>query len=436
MKSKSVTRFGYVLFALVLGSGVLAAQEPKTFTVPVPPPPAVGDEDNVMFWNDVDSDDGPSVEWLGTEPDMVWQDGGPEIAAAPMGHFTAGRRVFIHGDDRPWLGVMLTDLDSDQAKGAKPATENGVLVKDVRPESPAAKAGIAKDDVITEFAGEKIRSAEQLRRLVRETPAGRSVPLVVNRAGKTQSLSAKLEARHQGPMAMGGMGSIQAGPGEFNMAIPGPGHPMPGSEFTMPVPPPGRERGRNFKFFVQHGARLGISGDDLTPQLAEFFGVKQGKGVLVREVIVGSAAEKAGLKAGDVVVAVDGTEIASVGKLRRAMAGDKPDADKRKVSLTIVRDKREQTLSVELESPDKGMPKPAMRAEIEIDTERAMEAAHEAAAQAKEISLAWRERAKTFQTEWQGRMQEELKRLREELPKLEKEVEKQQKLVQAELEKI
>jgi membrane-associated protease RseP (regulator of RpoE activity) len=386
-----------------------------------------------MFWNDLDSEDGPNVEWLGAEPDMVWQDGGPEIAAAPMGHITAGRRVFFHGENRPWLGVTLTDLESDPAKGAKPAAENGVLVKDVRPEGPAAKAGLMKDDVIVEFASEKIRSAEQLRRLVRETPLGRDVTLVVSRAGKSQTLTAKLEARHHGPMAMGAVaGGMPGAPGEFNMAIPGPGHPMPGGEFTGP----GRERGRNFKFFIQRGARLGISGDDLTTQLAEYFGVKQGKGVLVREVIVGGAAEKAGLKAGDVVVAVDGVEVASVGKLRRALAGDKPEADKRKVTLTIVRDKHEQTLTVELDSPDKAMPKPAMRAKIEIDTDRALEIADEAAAQAKEISLAWRDRAKTFQTEWQDRLQEELKRLREELPKLEKEVEKQRKLVQAELEKI
>jgi len=425
MKSRSWTKFGYVLFAAVLGCGILAAQEPKTFNVPVPPPqyypevmpaPQEADEDVMYFVNDMDEDDGPNVEWLGTEPDMVWQSGTAELAAAPMATFTAGRSMMIHGENRPWLGVMLTDLDSDQAKGAKPATENGVLVKNVREESPAAKAGLMKDDVIVEFAGEKIRSAEQFRRLVRETPVGRSVPIVVSRGGKTQTLTAKLEARHDGPVM--GMGTIQASPEPFTMAIPAP------------------RPGRNFEYFIQRGARLGISGDDLTPQLAEFFGVKQGKGVLVREVIVGGAAEKAGLKAGDVVVAVDGQEVASVGKLRRALAGQKAETEKRKVTLTIVRDKHEQPLSVELDSPDKVPPKPAMRAEIEIDTDGAPEMADVAAARAKEISLAWRDKAITFQTEWQERLQEEMKRLHEELPKLEKEVEKQRKLAQAELERI
>jgi membrane-associated protease RseP (regulator of RpoE activity) len=219
-------------------------------------------------------------------------------------------------------------------------------------------------------------------------------------------------------MAMGG--AIQAGPGEFN----------------MPLPPPAAGEGRNFKFFVQPGARLGISGDDLTPQLAEYFGVKQGKGVLVREVIVGSSAEKGGLKAGDVVVAVDGQEIATVGKLRRTLAGQKADTEKRKVTLTIVRDKHEQTLTVELDSPDKFMPKPVMRTELGIDPDAAMEMADEAASRAKEIGLAWSDRAKIFQDEWQTRMQEEKKQLEKEIPRLQEEIEKEVHNAMAELEHI
>lgn len=420
MKLKSLAKFGFLLFAVVLGLGILAAQETRTFQVPVPPPPS-GDEDVLYFWSDMDEDDGPDMAWFGTEPEEMAYGSGTAMAQGPMRHYAAGR-AFIRGEEGTWLGVVLTDLDSEQAKGSKPAVENGVLVKRVREESPAAKAGLMKDDVIVEFAGEKVRGAAQFRRLVHETPPGRSVSIVVNRAGKNQTLTAKLEMRHLGPMAMGG---IQAGPGEFTIPFPTPGSPVPGTG-----------EGRNFRFFFQRGARLGISGDDLTPQLAEFFGVKQGKGVLVREVIVGSAAEKGGLKAGDVVVAVDGEEIASVGKLRRALAVQKGDAEKRKVTLTIVRDKHEQTLTVELDSPDKFMPKPVMRTELDFDTDRALEIADEAAARAKEIGLAWRERAKAFQTEWQKRLQEEMKRLQKELPKLQKEIERERNAAKADLEKI
>jgi serine protease Do len=418
MKSKSLTYAVGLVLGLLLGCGTLAAQEVRTFeTTAVPAPPPGQDGDVMYFFNEADEDDGPEMAFFEAEPEIVVAEGEAELAPPPMHHYAAGRSMMVHGEDRPWLGVMLTDLDSEQAKGT-----SGVLVKDVREKSPAAQAGMMKDDIITDFAGEKVRSAAQLRRLVRETPVGRSVNIVVSRGGKTQTLTAKLEARHDGPMM--GMGTIQAGP----------------EPFTMPLPPPGARGGRNFEYFIQRGARLGISGDDLTTQLAEYFGVKQGKGVLVREVIVGSAAEKAGLKAGDVIVAVDGQEIASVGKLRRALAGDKsgekPETEKRKITLTIVRDKHEQPLSVELDSPDKGMPKPAMRAEIQVDTERVQEMADEAVSAAKQIGLEWQEHAKTFQSEWQSRMKQEMEKLQKELPKLQNEIEREKKLALAELERI
>ena len=92
---------------------------------------------------------------------------------------------------------------------------------------------------------------------------------------------------------------------------------------------------------------LGISADDLTPQLAQYFGVKQGKGVLISEVTTGGAADKAGLKAGDVIVQVDGKPISGVEELRDAL-NDNFTGDTRKVSLTIVRDHHEQTVNAEL----------------------------------------------------------------------------------------
>ncbi len=225
-------------------------------------------------------------------------------------------------DGQTWLGVTLQDVTADKVRDLKLAAEYGAIVVSVETDSPAAKAGLQKGDVIVEFAGERVRSEAQLRRLIRETPAGRSVSLQVIRDAQTRTLNAKLESRKN----------------HFNIQVP---------EIHIPS--------INMNGFRLGGVRpsLGISGDELTTQLANYFGVKQGKGVLVREVVVGSPAEKAGLKAGDVIVAVDGKSVATVTDLRQALETN-ANVEKRKVNLSVVRDRHEQTVPVEPERLEPG----------------------------------------------------------------------------------
>jgi membrane-associated protease RseP (regulator of RpoE activity) len=144
----------------------------------------------------------------------------------------------------------------------------------------------------------------------------------VVRGGKTRVLSAKLEASAN----------------HFNLNMPQVRIPS----INMPeihIPPMDFSEFTNG--FGPHRATLGISADDLTPQLAQYFGVKQGKGVLVSEVTNGGPADKAGLKAGDVIVQVDGKPISGVEELRAAL-NDNFTGDTRKVSLTVVRTERER----------------------------------------------------------------------------------------------
>jgi C-terminal processing protease CtpA/Prc len=220
----------------------------------------------------------------------------------------------------------LKDVTADKARDLKLPGEYGALVESVDADSAAAKAGLQKGDVIVELAGERVRSEAQLRRLIRETPAGRTVSLQVFRDGQARALNAKLQSRSN------------------HLKIQTP-------EMHIDIAPPNQQlfdyRGFNFLFDSRRPS-LGISGDELTTQLASYFGVKQGKGVLVREVVVGSAAEKAGLKAGDVIVAVDGKSVATVTELREALE-IKPSKEERKINLTVVRDRHEQTVPVELE---------------------------------------------------------------------------------------
>lgn len=240
------------------------------------------------------------------------------VIAAPEEH------EFFFGDDGAWLGVVLTDVTAERARELKlPSGDYGVRIESVEDDSPAAQAGLAKGDVILEFDGERVRSGSQLRRLIRETPSGRSVTIQISRNGQTQTLQAQLKQRKP-----------------FSMHMP-----------EMNIQPFG-EKNFDFRLFTP-GPRLGISGEDLTQQLAGFFGVKAGKGVLVREVESGSAAEKAGIKAGDVITRVDNTAVSSPDSLRRALPHEFEGT--KKVQITIVRDRHEQTLNVNLQAPESPM---------------------------------------------------------------------------------
>jgi S1-C subfamily serine protease len=224
------------------------------------------------------------------------------------------------GGGQAWLGVQLEDVTADRARELKLPGEYGAAVTEVREDSPAAKAGLKEKDVVLEFAGERVRSAAELKRLIRETPPGRSVPVKLSHDGQTRTVNVTLEERQWG----------LAGPQIYMPEIPR--IKLPDFHFGFGTP------------------SLGVSADELTPQLAQYFGVKQGKGVLVREVDSGTPAEKAGLKAGDCIVRVGSKEIGSTGDLERALVEQtRENADgKRQVELTIVRDRHELTLKAEL----------------------------------------------------------------------------------------
>jgi membrane-associated protease RseP (regulator of RpoE activity) len=234
-------------------------------------------------------------------------------------------------DGNAWLGVHLRDVTAEKARELKLPGEYGALVAGVDEDSAAAKAGLQKGDVIVEFAGESVRSAAQLRRLIRETPAGRTVNLQVLRDGQSRTLSAKLQAHTN------------------NFHFQAPDVNIPQIEISPGLMAPFNNR--NFAFTFGGRPTLGVSGEELTSQLAGYFGVKRGKGVLVSEVVAGSPAAQAGLKAGDVIVAVDGKDVATVAELRKAVEL-KSGEETRKLSLTVVRDHHEQTLPVELKKPE------------------------------------------------------------------------------------
>ncbi|MGH9445101.1 MAG: PDZ domain-containing protein [Terriglobia bacterium] len=252
----------------------------------------------------------------------------------------AGPTVAIwSGRTGAWLGVELADVTPAKVSELKLPGDYGAVVTKVVTGSPAAQAGLKENDVVLEFGGMRVWSVAQLSQRVRETPVGRVVKLTVSRAGREMHFSVKMAARK---------GSVLF-----------PGYNSPGYNLRMPEIhiPPINIPGERFNFsFPGTTGHLGIEAQDLTPQLASYFKVKQGKGVLVAEVEAGSAAAKAGLKAGDCIIEVDATKVTSVFGLRRAL---RPAAG-HTVTLTIVRDGSEQSLQVDLAPV--WMPKPQQEA--------------------------------------------------------------------------
>ncbi len=243
------------------------------------------------------------------------------------------QRPASHG----YLGVgMATSITEARAAELKLKDSRGVLVTNVGADTPAAKAGLKESDVIIEFQGQPVENAEQLQRLVRDTPPGHKVTLKIIRDGAPQTLSATLSAR-----------PIIAPPnsGEFHFQIP-PVPPVP----AFPWNDNSSESGRwNFPApAISFGPRFtsGIDAESLTGQLADYFGVK--KGVLVRSVIPGSPAEKAGMRAGDVLVRVGSTPIKTVQEFTfRIVSRDASTP----ITLTVVRNHKELALTLNLMGP-------------------------------------------------------------------------------------
>lgn len=221
-----------------------------------------------------------------------------------------------------YLGVGVADIDADRARELKLPEVRGVEIKNVDDDSPAAKAGLKEGDVVLEYNGQRIEGMEQLTRMVRETPAGREVKIVFWRNGASQTAAATIGKR-----------SGRA----FNFAD-GQGFvfPMPPAVPAIPDVPHGMMSWRS--------TMLGIESESLTSQLAEFFGVK--KGVLVRSVMKNSAAEKAGIKAGDVIVKVDDTQVTNSREITSVLRAAR---SKKTVPVALVREKREMTVTVTLD---------------------------------------------------------------------------------------
>jgi serine protease Do len=239
-----------------------------------------------------------------------------------------------------WLGVAIEEITADKAKELKLPADRGVLLSEVEQDSPAAKAGLKSGDVVTEFDGQRVEGTLAFRRMVRETPPGRTIEIEYWRDGSSSSvrvelgsLSSEFQDRAR---------QIQDHAREMEdqarqMADQQIAQQMAQMPLVLNSP-------EDAGIFAGRAPTLGIVAFDLSGQLGNYFGAPDGQGVLVSEVRDSTPASKAGLQAGDVITKLDGERVRSVGELREKLAAKR---DAKSVTLTILRKGSEVSISVE-----------------------------------------------------------------------------------------
>jgi len=235
------------------------------------------------------------------------------------------------GGGSSYLGVDIADVSAERLGELKLKEEHGAEVTMVDQDAPAGKAGLQEHDVIVSLNGAAVESAAQLRRMIKETPSGRVVTLGISRDGQSMTIKVQLADRQK---------SMAWEPKKFDYKFEMPKMPtMP--DFDVPVS----------VVIVHSSLRSGLMVENITQQLGEFFGVKDGKGVLVRSVEKGSRGEKAGFRAGDVVVKVNNQPVHDTSDFTHTLRSSSGGT----AAVTVMREKREQNLTLTLpEKKDSG----------------------------------------------------------------------------------
>lgn len=333
-----------------------------------------------------------------------------------------------------YLGVSVGDMTPEKASSLNLNVAKGAYVLSIDQDGPACRAGLKARDVIVSVNGKGVQDSQQLSSLMRTLQGGNIATVTVIRDGKQQDIKVTLGNRQEWmaqrapispPVANNKM--FAAGP----VLAPVPPVAYPTVDVDVPV-------------YTPSSARRGLVVESLTPQLGEFFGAPQGQGVLVRNVQKGSTAANAGLKAGDVIIRINGEAIRDLADWRRSMSSLSG-----KATFSVIRDKREQAIEMNLPSPtsrlesdgldwdelarkmdDVGDTLSRLTPELRRNTELAGLNSDEFEKMQREINKSVQKQMKEQSKE----IQKSMKQLEPEMKKQAKELQKQSKEIQQQME--
>jgi serine protease Do len=246
--------------------------------------------------------------------------------------------LLLHSGSQGYLGVLVGDVDNDSANKLKLKEVRGAVITLIDHDAPAAQVGLRVNDVLLEVDGQAVESAEAFGRMMREVPPGRKVTMLISRDGATQTVTVQLADRKKLDTDI--WNKLNNG-SDINSPVEGKGilgtgggdAPLPGG-FHMP-------------FVGNSTLKVGAMVEPLTAQMADYLGIQNG--LMVKQVARKSEAAAAGMKAFDVILKVGPDNIATVSDWDRSMRANQGKA----VQVTILRDKRQQTLTLQVDSKKK-----------------------------------------------------------------------------------
>lgn len=288
-------------------------------------------------------------------------------------------------EQTPWLGVYMQELTPELREGMGYRGDGGVILTGVVADGPAASAGLRRGDVIVRVDSRTVDSPAELQDVVRTARVGKSVSVEVFREGERRIVSVWLAARPdeaqyqietpeapeapEPPPAHGHSPLDRQHRVKVKVRVDAPDAPdapsgsrhvkrivirdgkvleglddlkgLEGLEGLKELNLPGGIMGA---IGTASRGRLGVRIESLNPKLGDYFGLKDGKGALVLEVLKDTPAERAGLEPGDVITGVDGETMANGTDLVDALRG-KED----RVTLRVVRHGTPRTIEAELE---------------------------------------------------------------------------------------
>jgi serine protease Do len=274
----------------------------------------------------------------------------PRMFAAAMGE------PHSHGV-QGYLGVEARDISDEQLPLLKLKDAKGAEIINLDHDGPACKAGMQIHDVILRMNGQAVTGEEDLKRMLRDQPVGRTVSFVISRDGQTMTMTMTMADRrmvglqaweqHYSVPAPGPSGSVRSGPANSFM-----GASSPAASVT---PSPKGHREVLAMSMILSSSYTGAQLEVMGPQLAGFFGSEGGAGLLVRSVDSNSPAEEAGMKAGDVVVRINSIAVSSGTDWTKTVHDNKG----KPVPVVVIRDKHEQTLTLTPDGKKRSSAKPA-----------------------------------------------------------------------------